>query len=61
MCDAGEPSQPPNRFLVFDAETLRILWRTNLPGRSHYIPPTIADGQVFVPVGGRFLVLELNR
>jgi hypothetical protein len=60
MCDAAEPSQAPNRLLAFHAETLKLLWQVNLPGRSQYVPPTVADGKVYVPVGNRLMAYELD-
>lgn len=50
------------RLLAFEATTLRKLWETPLPGTSHFTPPTIADGQVFVPtLANRFQVYALRR
>src|SRR5262249_5691346 len=53
LCDEDEPDQPRDRLLAFDAETLQLLWQTNLPGRSHYVSPTLADGKVFVPASNQ--------
>lgn len=36
------------RLLAFDALSLRRLWETSLPTIAHFVPPTIADGMVFV-------------
>lgn len=60
-CDEEELNRPPNRLAAFDAETLKLLWQTNLPGRSHQMPPTIADGKVFVPASSQILVYELDK
>ena len=32
-----------------DAESLRLLWKYQLPLHSKFVPPTIADGKVFAP------------
>lgn len=34
---------------AFDADSLKLLWTYQLPARSKFVPPTIADGKVFVP------------
>ncbi len=48
------------RLFAFDALTLRKLWEEPLPSLASFIPPTVADGRVFVPLGdGRFRVYEL--
>jgi hypothetical protein len=36
------------RLLAFDALDLRLLWETPVPSIAHFVPPTIADGRVFV-------------
>ena len=66
---------PPGQLLAYDATTMRLLWRQDLPHDASdktsllgkWTPPTIADGKVFVatspsPPGqdGRFLVYELT-
>jgi len=50
------------RLLAFDAVNLELLWQTPLPSIAHFVPPTIADGKVFVATaGGQLLVYELNQ
>jgi outer membrane protein assembly factor BamB len=60
-CSDQEPDNPPNRLLAYNAETLELLWQTNLPSRSHGVPPTVADGSVFVPAGNQIIVYELDK
>ena len=64
---AGQP--PPGQLLAYDAETMKLLWRQDLPSPfflGKWTPPTIADGKVFIattpPVGinGQFIVYELG-
>jgi outer membrane protein assembly factor BamB len=64
---AGLP--PPGQLLAYDAETMKLLWRQDLPSPfvlGKWTPPTIADGKVFIatspPAGqnGQFLVYELG-
>jgi hypothetical protein len=45
---ATAPTDSGGRLLAFDALTLRKLWEEPLPGVAHFIPPTIADGTVFI-------------
>jgi hypothetical protein len=39
----------PGRLLAFDAITLELLWEGDVTTLSKWMPPTIADGRVFVP------------
>jgi hypothetical protein len=45
------------RLLAFDAETLALLWESDYPADHallvKWIPPTIADGKVFVPTASQ--------
>ena len=34
---------------AFDAMTLQVLWNTQFPSIPKWMPPTIADGKVFMP------------
>jgi outer membrane protein assembly factor BamB len=69
---AGVP--PSGQLLAYDAITMRLLWRQDLPHDASdrtsllgkWTPPTIADGKVFVGTSpsapaqdGRLLVYEL--
>jgi hypothetical protein len=61
---AGLP--PPGQLLAYDADTMKLLWRQDLPFfLGKWTPPTIADGKVFIAtspspgMNGQFLVYEL--
>lgn len=57
---AVSPTDAGARLLAFDATTLRKLWEDALPDAAQYIPPTIADGKVFVATAdGHFRAYEL--
>jgi hypothetical protein len=46
---------------AFDARTLAQLWRADIPGIPHWMPPTVADGKVFAATGGqRLAIFALN-
>jgi hypothetical protein len=48
------------RLLAFDAETLALLWETDFPLITKWMPPTVADGKVFVPtMSNQLLVYAL--
>lgn len=38
-----------DRVFAFDGETLRLLWYTSIPKLAKFVPPTVADGKVFIP------------
>jgi len=49
------------RLIAIDARTLQPLWETEVPSLGHFIPPTVADGRVFVATAsGQFRVYELT-
>ena len=55
-------TQPHHRsdtghLIAFDALSLRELWRTSIPVPGHFVPPTIADGKVFVVTANRMLLI----
>ncbi len=45
----------PGRFIAWDAETLDKLWETDVPTLPKWMPPTIAEGKVFVSTSSREL------
>jgi hypothetical protein len=63
-------TQPGGNFrghvFAFDAESLKLLWDTsfptNFPTLGKWLPPTIADGKLFIGTfDNQFIVYELNR
>ncbi len=42
---------------AFHAETLKPLWDTSFPSLGHWLPPTIADGKVFIGTGSDVLIV----
>jgi hypothetical protein len=44
------------RLYAFNAETLQPLWDSALGKVAHWVPPTIADGKVFVATGDKQLI-----
>jgi hypothetical protein len=48
--DPRSPPKPPFSAAVyaFDAEDLTLLWNASIGDLAHWVPPTIADGKVFV-------------
>jgi outer membrane protein assembly factor BamB len=49
------------RLLAQDAETLDVIWETTFPSLAKWVPPTVADGKVFIATGaGKFLMYELG-
>lgn len=57
---ATSPTDTGARLLAFDAETLRKLWEEPLPSVGQFVPPTVADGKVFVVTAdGHFRAYEL--
>jgi hypothetical protein len=60
--DLRHPPQPPfaSAIYAFDAEDLTLLWRDKVGNLAHWVPPTIADGKVFVPTdSGKIFVYDL--
>jgi outer membrane protein assembly factor BamB len=52
----------PGWILAFDAETLELLWKDDFPTLPKWMPPTIADGHVFVPTSSKQIeVYELAK
>jgi outer membrane protein assembly factor BamB len=45
---ASAANPHPGRLYAFNAETLQPLWDTAFPSMGHWLPPTIADGKVFI-------------
>jgi hypothetical protein len=54
-------TEPDGRLLAHDAETLDVIWETTLRSLSRWVPPTVADGKVFLPTsGGKLLIYALG-
>jgi hypothetical protein len=49
-------SPHPGRLYAFDAETLKPLWDTAFPSLGHWLPPTIADGKVFIGTSSNVMI-----
>jgi outer membrane protein assembly factor BamB len=49
---ASKPTPHPGVLYAFDAENLDFLWDTSFGYTAHWVPPTIADGKVFIAEGG---------
>jgi Protein of unknown function (DUF3455) len=65
---AVRPTPHPGGLYAFDAETLSFLWNTSYGTVAHWVPPTIADGKVFLAEGSSqwdgsqmLIVYELGR
>jgi outer membrane protein assembly factor BamB len=57
----GSYGQHSGWLMAFDAETLALLWKTEIPSMPRWAPPTIADGKVFVATSSNQLLLyQLN-
>lgn len=52
---AGTPSISGHLY-AFNAETLQHLWDVRFPSLGHWLPPTIADGKVFIGTGSDMLI-----
>lgn len=49
-------------LLAFDATTLQKLWQTEIPSIPKWMPPTVADGKVFMPTSSELVfVYELGK
>jgi outer membrane protein assembly factor BamB len=46
----------PGRLYAFDAESLKPLWDAGFDTLGHWLPPTIADGKVFIGTSSNFLI-----
>jgi hypothetical protein len=46
----------PGRLYAFDAQSLDWLWDTGYRSLAHWVPPTIADGKVFIASGFQGLI-----
>jgi outer membrane protein assembly factor BamB len=56
----GDP-RAAARLIAHDAETLDVIWETTYPSEARWMPPTIADGKVFVATGaGKLLIYGLG-
>jgi hypothetical protein len=52
----------PGWLLAFDAETLELLCQEEIPTIPKWMPPTVADGKVFIPtVSNQLLVYTLGK
>jgi hypothetical protein len=51
----GTPSISAHLY-AFNAETLQDLWDVQFPSLGHWLPPTIADGKVFIGTGSDVLI-----
>jgi outer membrane protein assembly factor BamB len=52
----------PAQLYAFDAETLKPLWNTSFVSMGHWLPPTIADGKVFIGTLSNLVICyELRR
>jgi hypothetical protein len=47
------------RLFAFDAENLALLWQGDYPTVAKWMPPTIADGKVFVPTFARQVLVYM--
>src|SRR5262245_61980598 len=54
----GSPNPYPGAFYAFDAESLDFLWATRYGTISHWVPPTVAAGKVFLAEGDAFQFLS---
>ena len=52
---AGTPSITAHLY-AFNAETLQHLWDVQFPSLGHWLPPSIADGKVFIGTGSDMLI-----
>jgi outer membrane protein assembly factor BamB len=67
-CPPGKfcPKPPEGPFggqvYAFDAETLELLWHSHFGTIAHWVPPTIADGRVYIATAdGNLLDFELGN
>jgi outer membrane protein assembly factor BamB len=51
---AEQPNPYPGGLYAFNAESLDFLWATSYGTISHWVPPTIAGGKVFLAEGDPF-------
>jgi outer membrane protein assembly factor BamB len=57
----GNVPSDGGRLLAYDAETLDLLWETPFYTLPKWMPPTIADGKLFLGTSsGKFLIYELG-
>ncbi len=56
--DSPGPGTPSisGHLYAFNAETLQHLWDVQFPSLGHWLPPTIADGKVFIGTGSDVLI-----
>ena len=56
--DSPGPGTPSisGHLYAFNAETLQHLWDVQFPSLGHWLPPTIADGKVFIGTGSDELI-----
>lgn len=58
---AGNVPTEGGRLMAYDAESLELLWETNFTTLPKWMPPTIADGKLFLGTSsGKFLIYELG-
>ncbi len=57
-----ESGQHKGMVYAFDAQTLQTLWSTKIPSIPKWMPPTVADGKVFMPTSTEMIyVYELGK
>jgi outer membrane protein assembly factor BamB len=58
---AGNIPTEGGRLMAYDAETLELLWETSFSTLPKWMPPTIADGKLFLGTSsGKLLIYELG-